>query len=149
MPSPLSSRLASVIIVFSSFGTVAVVFWTQHLTVLSLASTATKVGFSVKKSRPKKTSTSSASHLVFNDDIQVANVNAVAYSNLRKTLADYTFLLLGAGEVGIGIAKLIALEISKQVGTGIAKLIALQISKQTKAPVEETRKKIWLVNSIL
>ncbi|KAH1124869.1 hypothetical protein GYH30_014502 [Glycine max] len=32
-------------------------------------------------------------------------------------------------------------------GTGIAELIALEISKQTKAPVEETRKKIWLVDS--
>ncbi|KAL1547682.1 malate dehydrogenase (oxaloacetate-decarboxylating) (NADP(+)) [Salvia divinorum] len=32
-------------------------------------------------------------------------------------------------------------------GTGIAELIALEISKQTKAPLEETRKKIWLVDS--
>ncbi|XLR10400.1 hypothetical protein S83_038338 [Arachis hypogaea] len=58
MLSPSSSRLATVIVVFSSFGTVAVVFWTQHLAVLSLASTATKVGFSTKRSRPKRTSTS-------------------------------------------------------------------------------------------
>ncbi|MQL41503.1 hypothetical protein EI012_26710, partial [Escherichia coli] len=34
-----------------------------------------------------------------------------------------------------------------KAGTGIAELIALEISKQTKAPVEETRKKIWLVDS--
>ncbi|KAK7830138.1 nadp-dependent malic enzyme [Quercus suber] len=34
-----------------------------------------------------------------------------------------------------------------QAGTGIAELIALEISKQTKAPLEETRKKIWLVDS--
>ncbi|RYR42235.1 hypothetical protein Ahy_A08g038707 isoform C [Arachis hypogaea] len=34
-----------------------------------------------------------------------------------------------------------------QAGTGIAELIALEISKQTKAPVEETRQKIWLVDS--
>ncbi|CAN1219025.1 NADP-dependent malic enzyme, chloroplastic [Linum perenne] len=47
------------------------------------------------------------------------------------TLADHTFLFLGAGEAG----------------TGIAELIALEISKQIKAPVEETRKKIWLVDS--
>ncbi|XLS66220.1 hypothetical protein HN51_026194, partial [Arachis hypogaea] len=61
----------------------------------------------------------SASHLVFNDDIQgttsVVLAGLLASLKLtRKTLADYTFLLLGAGEVGIGIAKLIALEISKQ-----------------------------------
>ncbi|WJZ82803.1 hypothetical protein VitviT2T_002528 [Vitis vinifera] len=47
------------------------------------------------------------------------------------SLAELTFLFLGAGEAG----------------TGIAELIALEISKQTKAPLEETRKKIWLVNS--
>ncbi|KAG8380015.1 hypothetical protein BUALT_Bualt07G0149600 [Buddleja alternifolia] len=34
-----------------------------------------------------------------------------------------------------------------QAGTGIAELIALEISKQTGAPLEETRKKIWLVDS--
>ncbi|KAG1346609.1 NADP-dependent malic enzyme [Cocos nucifera] len=34
-----------------------------------------------------------------------------------------------------------------QAGTGIAELIALEMSKQTKAPLEETRKKIWLVDS--
>ncbi|KAG5107882.1 hypothetical protein JHK84_044789 [Glycine max] len=46
-------------------------------------------------------------------------------------LADHTFLFLGAGEAG----------------TGIAELIALEMSKQTKTPIEETRKKIWLVDS--
>uniref|UniRef100_A0A6N2MDR9 Malic enzyme n=1 Tax=Salix viminalis TaxID=40686 RepID=A0A6N2MDR9_SALVM len=46
-------------------------------------------------------------------------------------LADHKFLFLGAGEAG----------------TGIAELIALELSKQTKAPLEETRKKIWLVDS--
>ncbi|PON54350.1 Malic oxidoreductase [Parasponia andersonii] len=34
-----------------------------------------------------------------------------------------------------------------QAGTGIAELIALEIAKQTNTPVEEARKKIWLVDS--
>jgi malate dehydrogenase (oxaloacetate-decarboxylating)(NADP+) len=46
-------------------------------------------------------------------------------------LAEHTFLFLGAGEAG----------------TGIAELIALEISKQTNVPLEEARKKIWLVDS--
>jgi len=50
---------------------------------------------------------------------------------LGKKLADHTFLFLGAGEAG----------------TGIAELIALKISKETGAPITETRKKIWLVDS--
>ncbi|KAI5403193.1 NADP-dependent malic enzyme, variant 2 [Lathyrus oleraceus] len=78
----------------------------------------------------------SSSHLVFNDDIQgtASVVLAGLLASLKLiggTLADNTFLFLGAGEAG----------------TGIAELIALEISKQTKAPVEETRKKIWLVDS--
>ncbi|QHN85682.1 uncharacterized protein DS421_16g539430 [Arachis hypogaea] len=56
MLSPSSSGLAVVIVIFSILD--AIVFWTQHLVVLSLASTATKVGFSAKRSRPKRTSTS-------------------------------------------------------------------------------------------
>ncbi|XP_031737340.1 NADP-dependent malic enzyme isoform X2 [Cucumis sativus] len=78
----------------------------------------------------------SSSHLVFNDDIQgtasvvVAGLLA-ALKLIGGTLADHTFLFLGAGEAG----------------TGIAELIALEISKQTGAPTEETRKKIWLVDS--
>jgi malate dehydrogenase (oxaloacetate-decarboxylating)(NADP+) len=47
------------------------------------------------------------------------------------SLADQKFLFLGAGEAG----------------TGIAELIALEMSKQTEIPLEETRKKIWLVDS--
>ncbi|XLR32344.1 hypothetical protein HN51_052308, partial [Arachis hypogaea] len=47
------------------------------------------------------------------------------------TLADHTFLFLGAGEAR----------------TGIAELIALEMSKQTKKPIKETCKKIWLVDS--
>ncbi|CAO2841877.1 unnamed protein product [Amaranthus hypochondriacus] len=78
----------------------------------------------------------STSHLVFNDDIQgtasVVLAGVVAALKLvGGTLAEHTFLFLGAGEAG----------------TGIAELIALEMSKQTKAPLEETRKKIWLVDS--
>ncbi|CAL0327311.1 unnamed protein product [Lupinus luteus] len=78
----------------------------------------------------------SSSHLVFNDDIQgtASVVLAGVIASLKLiggTLADHTFLFLGAGEAG----------------TGIAELIALEISKRTKAPVEETREKIWLVDS--
>ncbi|KAJ4787516.1 Malic enzyme [Rhynchospora pubera] len=75
-------------------------------------------------------------HLVFNDDIQgtasvvLAGLLA-ALKLVSGALADHTFLFLGAGEAG----------------TGIAELIALEISRQTKAPLEETRKKLWLVDS--
>ncbi|XP_076921525.1 NADP-dependent malic enzyme, chloroplastic-like [Bidens hawaiensis] len=75
-------------------------------------------------------------HLVFNDDIQgTASVVLAGLISALKlvggSLADHTFLFLGAGEAG----------------TGIAELIALEISKQTNAPLEETRKKIWLADS--
>ncbi|XP_068471164.1 NADP-dependent malic enzyme isoform X1 [Phaseolus vulgaris] len=75
-------------------------------------------------------------HLVFNDDIQgtasvvLAGVVA-ALKLIGGTLPEHTFLFLGAGEAG----------------TGIAELIALEMSKQTKTPIEESRKKIWLVDS--
>lgn len=78
----------------------------------------------------------STSHLVFNDDIQgtasVVLAGLISYVKLQsRTLADHKFLFLGAGEAG----------------TGIAELIALEISKKTKVPLEEARKKIWLVDS--
>ncbi|OIV94281.1 hypothetical protein TanjilG_00030 [Lupinus angustifolius] len=75
-------------------------------------------------------------HLVFNDDIQgtasvvLAGVVA-ALKLIGGTLPDHKFLFLGAGEAG----------------TGIAELIALEMSKQTKAPLEESRKRIYLVDS--
>ncbi|OMO70971.1 Malic oxidoreductase [Corchorus capsularis] len=75
-------------------------------------------------------------HLVFNDDIQgTASVVlaglVAALKVVGGTLADHRFLFLGAGEAG----------------TGIAELIALEISKQTNMPLEEARKKIYLVDS--
>ncbi|XP_039116007.1 NADP-dependent malic enzyme [Dioscorea cayenensis subsp. rotundata] len=75
-------------------------------------------------------------HLVFNDDIQgtasVVLAGLVAALNLvGGSLTEHTFLFLGAGEAG----------------TGIAELIALEMSKRTKTPVEECRKRIWLVDS--
>ncbi|KAI5079347.1 hypothetical protein GOP47_0004826 [Adiantum capillus-veneris] len=75
-------------------------------------------------------------HLVFNDDIQGTAVVALggllaALKVTGGTLADHTFLFLGAGEAGTGIGEMIALEITKQTGMSL----------------ESARKKIWLVDS--
>lgn len=78
----------------------------------------------------------STTHLVFNDDIQ--GTAAVALAGVLAalpitggTLADHKFLFVGAGEAG----------------TGIAELIAMEISRQGKLSIEESRKKIYLVDS--
>ncbi|CAI0543511.1 unnamed protein product [Linum tenue] len=76
------------------------------------------------------------SHLVFNDDIQgtasvVLSGVVSALRVLGGSLADHKFLFLGAGEAG----------------TGIAELIALEMSKRTNTPLEECRKRIYLVDS--
>jgi len=72
----------------------------------------------------------------FNDDIQgtasVALAGLVASNAITgKTLSDHTYLFLGAGEAGVGIAD----------------LIAYAISVENNVPIEEARKKIYLVDS--
>jgi malate dehydrogenase (oxaloacetate-decarboxylating)(NADP+) len=78
----------------------------------------------------------STTHLVFNDDIQgtaaVALAGVLAALPLTGgTLADHKFVFVGAGEAG----------------TGIAELVAMEISRQGKISLEESRKKIYLVDS--
>ncbi|GJV87498.1 NADP-dependent malic enzyme gene, partial [Tanacetum coccineum] len=80
------------------------------------------------------TSTEHSSAVLNVDAVTASVVLAGLISALKLvggSLADHKFLFLGAGEAGTGIAELIALEISKHRG----------------APLEETHKKVWLVDS--
>ncbi|KAH7299704.1 hypothetical protein KP509_24G025200 [Ceratopteris richardii] len=75
-------------------------------------------------------------HLVFNDDIQGTAVVVLGglLASLKLTggtLAEHTFLFLGAGEAG----------------TGIAELIASEIALQGNVSLQEARKRIWMVDS--
>ena len=82
------------------------------------------------------------SYRCFNDDISGTAAVSLAgvISSLRitakaregaKKLSDHTYVFLGAGEAGVGIAE----------------LIALAISEEDKIPIEKARAKIWLVDS--
>ncbi|KAK4391720.1 NADP-dependent malic enzyme [Sesamum angolense] len=63
---------------------------------------------------------------------------------LRRVLREYYDFL---HEFMIAVKQNYGEKVLIQAGTGIAELIAIEMSKQSKIPLEETRKKIWLVDS--
>ena len=81
--------------------------------------------------------------LTFNDDIQgtaavvVAGILAAlpltAAADGRSKLSDHTFVFLGAGEAGVGIADLLAFAMTAEEGATLT--------------IEEARAKIWMVDS--
>ncbi|KAL0323793.1 UNVERIFIED_CONTAM: NADP-dependent malic enzyme [Sesamum calycinum] len=79
-------------------------------------------------------------HLVFNDDIQIT----LSYSWVLERLA---WIYISVHPCLGFFSELTSTFGFFKAGTGIAELIALQISKETNAPLEQTRKKIWLVDS--
>ncbi|KVI11566.1 Malic enzyme, NAD-binding [Cynara cardunculus var. scolymus] len=81
-------------------------------------------------------------HLVFNDDIQHPCVRLITLVDLWRH-----FYALGFRRNKLAIFTDILNILVFQAGTGIAELIALEISTKTNIPVEETRKKIFLVDS--
>ncbi|THU62021.1 hypothetical protein C4D60_Mb01t00760 [Musa balbisiana] len=83
-------------------------------------------------------------HLVFNDDIQTFH-RCLAFLMVTNSFSfSYQFKVF---QRLWKILKESAFIFVLQAGTGIAELIAREMSKQTKAPLEETRKKIWMVDS--